>query len=121
MLDSQNTDRPIEEAVAIACSLDPAGLGDRVAEFEHLFAATLVSHKRERAQLRLVLAVSPDEEMAVRDLFAREADCCRFFAFAITREEPRLVVTMGVPPGAEPMLDGFEAFAAAGVTRRPSG
>jgi hypothetical protein len=119
MLDSQSIHNPVEEPVAIVCSLDPAGLVDRVAEFEHLFAASLVSHEREPAQLRLVLAASPDEEVAVRDLFAREADCCKFFSFAIYREDPTLVVTMGVPPGAEPMLDGFEALAA-GAARRTS-
>ncbi len=119
MLDSHTTHRPDEESAAIVCSLDPAGFVARLAEFEHLFASTLVSHERERAQLRLVLAASAGEDSAVRDLFAREADCCKFFSFAISRAESTLVVTMGVPPGAEPMLDGFEALAA-GAARRTS-
>ena len=64
---------PIQDPAAIVCSLDEAGMADRLKEFEHLFSATLVSHEREPAQLRLVLAVSADGESAVRDLFAREA------------------------------------------------
>jgi hypothetical protein len=112
MLERQPTPDSPEASGAIVCSLDPAGLADRLAEFQHLFASTLVSRERRPAQLRLVLTVPPDGEPAVRTLLAREAECCTFFSFAIAREESRLVVTMGVPPGAETMLDEFDRLAA---------
>jgi hypothetical protein len=103
---------PDSNPLAIVCSLDAVGVADRMAEFEQLFATALVSYERQPAKLRLVLAVPEQGEVALRDLFSREADCCQFFSFAIQRDEQTLVVKMAVPEGAEPMLDDFERLAA---------
>jgi hypothetical protein len=100
------------ELIEIACSLDGADMANRVAEFEHLFATALVSQRHEPGQLRLELAVAVADEAAVRDLFAREAECCQFFTFGIHRDGDTLVVTMDVPDAAQPVLDEFEALAA---------
>jgi hypothetical protein len=100
------------EPVDIVCSLDAAGVADRMAEFERLFASALASQRSEPGRLRLEFALAGEEEAAVRDLLAREAECCTFFSFGIERDAERLVVTMGVPQAAQPMLDEFEALAA---------
>jgi hypothetical protein len=100
------------EPVDIVCSLDAAGMADRMAEFEHLFASALLSQRREPGQLRLEFALAREEQAAVRDLFAREAECCTFFSFGIERDAEALVVTMAVPEAAQPLLDEFEALAA---------
>jgi hypothetical protein len=103
---------------AIVCSLDAAGVADRVAEFEQLFGGALLAYERQPAALQLVLAVPEREEAAVRDLFSREAECCQFFSFAIERRAQTLVVTMAVPEGGEPMLDDFEGLAANALRAR---
>ena len=100
------------ELVEIACSLDAADMASRVAEFEHLFMTALASQRREPGQLRLEFAVAGEDEAAVRDLLAREAECCRFFSFGFERDGDTLVVTMDVPDAAQPVLDEFEALAA---------
>jgi hypothetical protein len=85
------------EHVDIVCSLDASSMAERMAEFERLFASALVSQRREPGQLRLEFALTGKEEAAVRELFAREAECCTFFSFGIQRDAERLIVTMAVP------------------------
>jgi hypothetical protein len=96
----------------IACSLDAAGLVERRAEFERLFAESVVGQEREPRELRLALAIGEDAESPVRDLFRREHECCPFFTFGFRRADETLVVTIGVPNGAEAVLDAFAEIAA---------
>jgi hypothetical protein len=102
---------PSLDSVPISCSLDAAGLADRRAEFNSLFATTLVSQEREPLELRLALAVREDAESPVRDLFRRERECCPFFAFTLRRAGDILVITIGVPDGAEAALDALAEMA----------
>jgi hypothetical protein len=108
---AHNAAGPHIDSPAIACTLDATGLADRLAEFQRLFSAALRSHVREPSQLRLVLSVTPEDEPVVRDLFAREATCCQFFAFTFERVGETLSVSMNVPDDGVPMLDEFEALA----------
>ncbi len=103
------------QTLPIVCSLDQAGLADRVAEFEHLFAKALASYERDAMQLRLSFSAEDADEALVRDLFRREGECCRFFTFRIERFEQVLLVTRDVPEGAETALDDFERLAAAAL------
>jgi hypothetical protein len=104
------------DSVPIACSLDAAGVIDRRAEFEALFGSALVSQARDQSELRLFLAVQEDAERPVRDLFRRELECCPFFAFEFRRADDKLVVTIGVPDGADAILDAFSDMAAGAHT-----
>jgi hypothetical protein len=110
---------PHIESPAIACTLDATGLADRLAEFQSLFVATLRSHVREPTHLRLVLSVTVENEPGVRDLFAREAECCQFFAFTFQRDGELLSVSMTVPDNGIPILDEFEDLARQADTGAP--
>ena len=105
------------ELVPIACSLDAAGLVERRGEFAGLFGGLLVAQERLPRELRLTFAVGQDGGSAVRDLFRREQECCPFFSVEFWRDGELLVVAMGVPEGADGVLDGFAEMAASVVNR----
>jgi hypothetical protein len=70
-----------------ACILPTADRPLRLAEFDALFATSL----REVEPItttgaRMRLAGPAGLEATVRDLTARETECCSFFAFTVTRE-----------------------------------
>ncbi|GAA1393146.1 hypothetical protein ACFQZ4_37280 [Catellatospora coxensis] len=68
-----------------ACTLPTAQQPLRLAEFDALFTTAVRAAERISAtHLRLTLTGGPDLEPTVRDLAARESDCCSFFTFAIT-------------------------------------
>ena len=108
-----------DSSLALVCSLDAAGLADRAREFRQLFGTALLSYDREPTLLRMALAVADEQEAAVRELFAGEAECCPFFTFEFQRDERALVLTMGVPDDGAPMLDEFEQLVAAARTTVP--
>lgn len=88
----------------------------RLAEFDGLFGTSLISHRRENPLcLRLRLAGGLDVESAARDLTAREAECCSFFDFRVSREDTDVVVDVRVPPDKAVVLDGLAAQAAAAL------
>jgi hypothetical protein len=83
---------PSEEAgmsflVPVACTLPTAAQPLRLAEFDALFATAV----REVQQVgpthaRLRLAGPAGLTATVRDLTARETECCSFFVFTVTTE-----------------------------------
>ena len=70
-----------------ACRLRTADRPGRLEAFDTLFA-TAVRHVETvtPTHTRLRLAGPAGLEASVRDLTAREAECCTFFAFTITAE-----------------------------------
>lgn len=100
---------------ADACSLPTAERPMRLAEFDALFAAALEGLERaEPGWLRLRLAAGEDTEARVRDLVARESECCSFFDFALRRGDGQtgdtelgLVLDVRVPPSRIEVLDGL--------------
>lgn len=99
-----------------ACTLPTADQPRRLEEFDGLFATSLISHRREDPLwLRLRLAGSPDVETAARDLTAREAECCSFFDFQVSREDADVVVDVRVALDKAAVLDGLVAQAAAAL------
>jgi hypothetical protein len=105
-----------EPRVPIACTLSPNQLGGRLAEWHEVLATSLRRVERPAPQrLRLVLAADADVE-SVRDLAAREQECCAFMAFAVTPGDGALLVDVEVPAAATPTLDGL-----AGLARRAGG
>jgi hypothetical protein len=98
---------------SIVCTLSPNEMGGRLAEWHQLFAAHLRGIDRPAPRrLRLVLAAGAGLE-SVRDLVAREHQCCAFMAFAVTPGDGELLVDVEVPAAAAPTLDGL-----AGLARR---
>ena len=100
-----------EPSVPIACTLSPDQLGGRLVEWHELFATSLRRVERPAPRrLRLVLAADADVE-SVRDLAAREQECCAFMAFAVTPGDGELLVDVEVPAAATPTLDGLASLA----------
>lgn len=68
-----------------ACTLPTVEQPLRVAEFDRLLATAVRQVETVTAQhLRLRLAGAAGLESTVRDLTARESDCCSFFTFTVT-------------------------------------
>jgi hypothetical protein len=101
-----------DPSISIVCTLSPNQTGQRLAEFEKLFA----SHLRELTrpaprQARFVFQPADEIEDAARDLFAREQECCAFFDFVVERDGAALIVQAEVPAEAEASLDGLATIA----------
>src|SRR5262249_23196727 len=63
--------------------------------------------------LRLILTGGDDLDARVRDLTAREQECCSFFTFTITTPAPdQVVLDIEVPASRTTVLDGLAALAA---------
>ena len=97
-----------------ACTLPTADQPLRRAEFDALFATALRAFDRtEPTRLRLTLGGGPDLEAGVRDLTARESECCSFFGFAVTsRGHDLLDLEVTVPGNQIEVLDAMTARAA---------
>ncbi len=77
------------------CTLPTADRPLRLAEFDALFAGSVrsVEHRTPtHARLRLARPAS-----AVRDLAARESECCSFFAFTVSQADDETILDIEVP------------------------
>lgn len=103
---------------ADACRLPGDGQAARLAAFEDLFAASVLSVERaEATRLRLGLAPDPAVAATAAELAMREADCCGFFTFALTAATGRLDLDVTVPGPRAGVLDGIAAQAEAAQAR----
>ena len=64
-----------------ACTLPTAERPLRLAEFDDLFADLTSLDRRSPVHVRMRLVGAAGLEATVRDLTAREAECCSFFTF----------------------------------------
>ena len=88
-----------------ACTLPTDEQPLRVAEFDQLFADSLVCVERHGAgQISLLL----DDEQSVletaQDLADRETSCCSFFGFAVRRTDRGVEMRIDVPPARTAIL-----------------
>jgi hypothetical protein len=101
-----------ETSIPLVCTLWPNQTGERLAEFERLFANHLRDLTRPAPrQARFVFQPADEIEDATRDLLAREQECCAFFDFVVDRQGVNLIVQATVPEGAEASLDGLATIA----------
>ncbi|MGI8691349.1 MAG: hypothetical protein ACR2JK_00385 [Geodermatophilaceae bacterium] len=99
-----------------ACTLPTAEQPLRVAEFDALFATALSGMDRVApTRLRLTLGgATTAMEAGLRDLVARETQCCSFFGFAIERvDDERIHLDVEVPAERVDVLDAIAARALA--------
>jgi hypothetical protein len=100
-----------ESTVPIVCTLHPNEWGGRLDEWHRLFAAHLDGIERPApTRLRLLLAADAGLER-MRELAAREMECCAFMTFTVTAAGGRLLVDAEVPAEAAPTLDGLAGIA----------
>jgi hypothetical protein len=104
-----------ELAIPAACTLPAAERPVRVAEFDALFAAVIAGERISERRLRLVLGGAADLAEHVRDLAARETDCCSFFTFAVAEEQTgHVVLDVEVQVGHAGVLDAWASRALGG-------
>jgi hypothetical protein len=98
-----------------ACTLPTARRPLRRAEFDALFAAARGAERISAVRLRVTLDGDAAFADSVRDLAARETECCSFFTFAVSRPAPDLVVLdIEVPDAHVGVLDALAAVAVRG-------
>lgn len=100
-----------------ACTLPTVDQPLRLAEFDALFATALIRQERIAAQ-RLRWWLDPAAEVTVRDLTARESECCSFFSFTIKAEPTGVKVDVEVPRAHADVLDALESRAATAMATR---
>lgn len=94
--------------IPAACTLPTSERPVRVAEFNALFASVIAGERVSERRLRLVLPGTDDLADYVRDLVAREAECCSFFTFAVAEEPPgHVVLDVEVQAGYTGVLDAW--------------
>ena len=97
--------------VPIACTLDRSAFEGRMGEFGTLFRDALVGRERTTRGIRFRFANRDGVEARVRDLAARELECCSFFAFAIAVNADEVWWDASVDdPASQPVLDDFLAL-----------
>ena|SRR5690606_21499650 len=102
-----------------ACTLPTAERPLRLAEFTEVFRSSLVAiDQRGPQRARLILHGRPELADTVRDLAARETECCSFFTFGVQVHELGSVheaLTTGESREVEILLDAEVPAAYANV------
>jgi MerR family copper efflux transcriptional regulator len=94
------------EPMDFACTIDPAGLKQRVDQLDSLVPQVL---GLRRDGLTLALAFPAEVAEDVRAFVAEESRCCPFFSFEIDELDHGLRLGIRTPPGGEAMLDALQA------------
>jgi hypothetical protein len=106
------------EPIDFACTIDPAGLRQRVDQLDSLVPQVL---KLRRDGLTLALEFPAGAAQDVRAFVVEESRCCPFFAFEVDEIDQRIRLAIRTPPGGEAMLDALHAvFADDGTGLRVS-
>lgn len=112
---TEMTELPDDVWVPQACTLPTTEQPLRLREFDDVFATVLRGQDRvSPVVLRWVF--DPAAEATLRDLTARESECCSFFGFDFTGGQG-LLVDVTVPAAQVAVLDALQARAAAGLRR----
>jgi hypothetical protein len=99
------------ETEPIACTLDHGAFEGRMSEFDALFRSALVGREATSDGIRFRFANRDGVEARVRDLAARELECCSFFRFAIRVSADEVWWDAAVDdPEAQPILVDFLAL-----------
>jgi hypothetical protein len=92
--------------VPTSCSLSTVEQPLRVAEFDRLFADSVLRSTRVSVT-RLELVLTAEAEPPARDLAAREVGCCSFFTFDFSAAGPAVVMSIVVPQTRSEVLDAL--------------
>ena len=92
--------------VPTSCSLPTAERPLRTAEFDRLFAESVVRFERAGVTT-LTLMLAPDSEAVAQSLAERESGCCSFFEFAFDRSDSAITMSVVVPESHADVLDAL--------------
>lgn len=99
------------------CTLPTVDRPVRLDEFDELFATSLRGVVRVSPTV-VQWSLDPAAEEAVRDLTARESQCCSFFRFGFVATGDMLLVDVEVPAAQIIVLDALTARAADAMGKR---
>ncbi|UMG92224.1 hypothetical protein [Nocardioides sp. TF02-7] len=94
-----------------ACTMPTAKRPLRLSEFDDLFATAVRAVDRHYGGVRMHLTGAEGLADRVRDLAARETECCSFFTFTVEGTDVDLVLDISVPPARQEILDALAARA----------
>jgi hypothetical protein len=89
------------------CSLGPHERDERGREVRRIAAAGLLRRSRSDHRMRLDYRPSGETEAALRDLIARERECCPFLEFDLRNGPSELTLEISGPAGAAAVLDAI--------------
>ena len=102
------------EPIDFACTIDPAGLKQRVNQLDALSPQVL---GLRRDGLALTLAFPGEAARDIQAFVAEESKCCPFFSFEVDELDQGLRLAIRTPPGGEAMLDALHAAFAGNAAR----
>jgi hypothetical protein len=102
------------ESIEFACTIDPAGLKQRVNQLDTLRPQV---QRLRRDGLTLALAFPAEAAQDVRAFVVEESKCCPFFSFEVDEIDQGLRLGIRTPPGSEAMLDALQAAFAGDATK----
>ena len=88
----------------IACTLEANEHDDRTSAWADVLTA-VIGREPTDTGIRLRFPAEPSLVARVADLTVREADCCAFFAFALTIEHEGVWLDIAVPPDGMPIVE----------------
>jgi hypothetical protein len=94
------------DSIDFACTVDPAGLRQRVNQLDSLVPQVL---GLRRDGLTLALAFPAEAAQDVQAFVAEESKCCPFFSFEIDEIDQGLRLGIRTPPGGAAMLEALQA------------
>jgi hypothetical protein len=96
----------VREPIPLACSLPAGELADRRLEFADASAKILSREPTERGLL-LRFRDAPGFQQQLADLIRRERECCPFFEFRMEAADEQILLEVGAPPEARPLVEGL--------------
>ena len=102
------------EPIDFACTIDPAGLKQRVDQLDSLVPQVL---GLRRDGLTLALGFPAEATQNVQAFVVEESKCCPFFSFEVDETDQGLRLGIRTPPGGEAMLDALQAAFAGNATK----
>ena len=107
---------PQATALAIACTLGAGDFKDRVSGIRDLARRSLRNSRRTPLQLELVYG--PEALVEVKDLVAKESDCCSFLGFDLQNDDTAVRLTITAPVEASTAADELFAHFAPELARQ---
>jgi hypothetical protein len=100
----------MREPIPIACSLSAEDRAGRNGEFAAILGRGLLAREDTPIGIRLRFRRSPGLEQDLTDLTRREKECCPFFDFRIETSGDQVLLEVGAPPDARPIVDQLFAW-----------
>ena len=94
------------ESIDFACTIDPAGLKQRVNQLDTL-SPQVLGLRRDGLTLALTFPVEAAHD--IQAFVAEESKCCPFFLFEVDELDQGVRLAIRTPPGGEAMLDALHA------------